>query len=137
MSLYHFTDTRNIPSIKKHGLHSWWRLYGKKIDFFPASNEDSRSIDQQKGLQNYVRLCKKNYHPMAFAAKIEGRIEKFVWLKIDPVVTNWRSTKFSNKNAASKDSLISDNQSVFWGSDDEQAEVMIFGSLSTKWITFP
>ena len=137
MSLYHFTDVRNLDSIKKHGLHSWWRLYGKKIDFVPASNEYSRRVDQQKGFHNYIRLCKRAYHPMAMAAKHEERIGNFTWIKIDESVVRWGQTKFSDKNAASRDADIGDHQRIFWDSEDDQAEVMVYGSLNTKWITFP
>jgi hypothetical protein len=137
MSLYHFTDIRNLGSIKKYGLHSWWRLYGKKIDFIPASNECSRRIDRQKGLHNYIRLCRRAYHPMAMAAKYEGRIGNFTWIKVDEDVVRWRQTKFSNKNATSNDAEIGDYQNIFWNSDDDQAEVMVYGSLNTNWIRFP
>jgi len=46
-NLYHFTDVRNIESIKKKGLLSAAKLYAKykmkfDEDFFPASTISSR-----------------------------------------------------------------------------------------------
>jgi len=74
---------------------------------------------------------------MAMAAKHEGRIGNFSWIKIDESVVRWGQTKFSDKNAASRNAVIGEYQSIFWGSEDDQAEVMVYGSLNTKWITFP
>ena len=74
---------------------------------------------------------------MAMAAKYEGRIGNFTWIKVDEDVVRWRQTKFSNKNATSNDAEIGDYQNIFWNSDDDQAEVMVYGSLNTNWIRFP
>ena len=137
MKLYHFTDARNIESIKTHGLLSWWRLLGKQIDFIPSSTRDSRNIDKVKGLQNYVRLCKHPRHPMAFRAKLEGRIGYFEWLEIDGSLINWRMTKFSDVNAVSNQAIVNDDKRTFLNSNDIQAEVLVYGSLNTNWITFP
>jgi hypothetical protein len=137
MSLYHFTDARNIPSIKEHGLHSWWRLLGKKIDFIPASTYNSRKIDRDKELQNYVRLCKDPNHPMAYIAKEEGRIGYYKWLEIDESVLNWNNTLFSDLNACSNSATVDGDRSTFMESDDRQAEVLVHGSLNLNWISFP
>lgn len=137
MQLYHFTDVRNIESIRTHGLLSWWRLLGRQIDFIPASTRDSRNIDQRKGLQNYVRLCKSPNHPMAFRAKSEGRIKYFEWLEIDGSLINWRQTRFSDVNAVANDATVNNDKYTFLNSDDIQAEVLVHGSLKTNWITFP
>lgn len=137
MSLYHFTDSRNIGSIKEHGLHSWWRLLGKQIEFFPASTRESRNMDQRKGLHNYVRLCREPYHPMAYVAKNEGRIGYYQWLEIDESVVSWNSTKFSDINAVANNAEVGDDLKIFEESDDPQAEVLVYGSLNTNWITFP
>ena len=137
MKLYHFTDVRNIESIKTHGLLSWWRLLGKQIDFIPASSRDSRNIDQRQGLHNYVRLCKTPNHPMAFRAQYEGRIGKFDWLEIDGSLVNWRNTMFSDVNAVANRATVNNDKNTFLNSNDVQAEVLVFGSLNTNWITFP
>ena len=137
MSLYHFTDARNIASIKRHGLLSWRKLLDRKIPHHPASNELSRELDQKKGLGNYVRFCRKPEHPMAAQARFEGRVGKLVWLEICDSVANWRATKFSNRNAAASNATISSDPSTALGSDCVQAEILVEGALATRWILFP
>ena len=134
--LYHFTDQRNIDSIKKWGLLSWYRLKKRNIDHYPASNQDSRNLDFAANLGDYVRLCKDKKHPMAYRAYKEGRIGYYNWLEIKDDPTFWKTTKFSNKNATASDALVNFNRSTFWESNDPQAEVLVAGSLSVKWISF-
>lgn len=56
--LYHFTDRRNIPSIKRHGgLLSWSYCEKHKIDIpNPGGGNLSRNLDEMRNLQDYVRL---------------------------------------------------------------------------------
>ena len=67
--LYHFTDSANINSIRETGLMSATNLLDRSIASKMNSDEKSRTIDTQSGLQNYVRLsfCSKN--PMMFVSK--------------------------------------------------------------------
>lgn len=137
MPLYHFTDTRNLSSIKEEGLLSWPILFSKNIKFYPGSSYDSRMRDKDIGYPNYIRLCKEPYHPMAFTAKSEGRIKNFIWLEIDKVVMNWGETRFSDMNALDKLASVGSDKSLFLDSDDKQAEVLVKNTLSTKWIKIP
>jgi hypothetical protein len=132
--LYHFTDRRNIASIKKLGLLSWWRLKQKKITHYPASNQFSRNLDFEANLGDYVRLCKNKKHPMAYRAFSEGRISNYVWLEIKADPMFWGTTKFSDKNATASNATLNSTIETFLHSTDNQAEVLIKGSLGTKWI---
>lgn len=99
--LYHFTDERNLQSIKEQGgLLSWAYCENNGIKIpMPGGGELSRRLDIKKGLQDYVRLSFTKNHPMMFIAKDEGRITTPVILEIDPEVITFETTKFSNKNA--------------------------------------
>ena len=84
MWLYHFTDIRNIPSIRKlGGLWSTAKLRKKGIEFHPAGNDHSLDADKMFGMDRYVHLCFHNKHPMEYLAKGDGRIGKTIWLYID------------------------------------------------------
>jgi hypothetical protein len=79
--LYHFTDTRNIPSIR--GLNGLWSrraLNESEIAHNPGGNEISFSADQQSGMDDYVHLCFLNKHPMQYIATADGRLQSTTWL---------------------------------------------------------
>ena len=137
MTLYHFTDSRNIPSIRRYGLLSWKRLVEKNINHWPASSENSRWLDSRSNLQDYIRLCKQPSHPMAHKAIQEGRIQDFVWLEIDDVVTNWRATLYSSDNAVAHRAIINNDPRTAFDSNSIQAEILVLGGLNQKWIKFP
>ena len=135
-SLYHFTDTRNIPSIKLHGLYSIAALRARLnleigTDFIPSSSESSRNIDYSRGLSNYIRLCSAQNHPMATRALSEERIDSVSWIKLDfrtiVFVNNFRENhvRFSDINAASLNAVINDSYSTFTESHDTQREVLV------------
>jgi len=134
--LYHFTDARNIPSIKEHGLLSLAALkaklgYDVGKDFYPASSSNSREIDYEKKLNNYIRLCADKKHPMTTIALNENRIQNITWIRLkfkDVVFTdNFREehVKFSNKNAARNDAIINSRYETFTQSFDTQKEVLV------------
>ena len=102
----------------------------------PASSGDSRGLDLRKGLEDYVRLAIDDYHPMAYMAERQGRVEKLVWLTIDDRVLRFRPL-YSNKNAAANDAVINDDPNTAFESENEQAEVLIPGFISLRWIRFP
>lgn len=114
ISLYHFTDKKNLPSIKKYGgLYSWDYCARSNIEVIkPGGNECSRSKDMEKGLQNYVRLNFYHSPPMYWALKNE-RNYNLVILRVDPSVIYWKSTKFSDENAASYYACVGDKLSDF------------------------
>lgn len=102
--LYHFTDRKNIPSIKQHGgLLSWYYCNQHNINIpNPGGGSLSRDLDVSRNLQDYVRLSFTTQHPMMFVALKDGRIDDPVILKIDPSVIFLKYTIFSNMNATIK-----------------------------------
>ena len=100
--LYHFTDRRNIPSIKSHGgLFSWY--YCKKNNITipcQGGDYDSQELDKKYGLEDYVRLSFCDDHPMAFRLQQSG--SDIVVLKIKVDVALLKDTLFSDINAADK-----------------------------------
>ena len=82
--LYHFTDKRNLESIRKHdGLWSTAKLKEKGIEFHAGGNQHSLDADEMFGMDQYVHLCFSIEHPMAYLAKNDGRIEQLQWLYVD------------------------------------------------------
>ena len=136
MSLYHFTDRRNLASIKRYGLLSWPELERRGFHYYPGSNSLSRQLDEKHDVANYVHLCLRKYHPMLDQCLREGRIEQFAWLIIDDTVMNWRATLFSDDNAASNHAEIGHDRWIALNSDSNQAEVLVDRSLAAKWIRF-
>ncbi len=103
--LYHFTDARNLDSIRKNGLLSWNALDEKKLDYVSVADADSHKLDFERGWENYVRLSFCKYHPMGLKASKNSEI---LILKILPkIVIDCADTKGSvlvtNTNAVSKD----------------------------------
>lgn len=85
---YHFTDRRNLASIKAHaGILSMQALRRKKIIIpAPGGNEWSLDADRLCGMDAYVHLCFTRGHPMRYLAEKEGRITDTVWLRIHPSI---------------------------------------------------
>jgi hypothetical protein len=84
-ALYHFTDQRNLPSIRNTGgLYSTERLALMGIGgFHPGGNEQSLESDMRFGMDKFVHLCLKSEHPMEYLARRDGRIESTAWLSIN------------------------------------------------------
>lgn len=100
--LYHFTDKRNLSSIKKHGgLFSWSYCQRNNIAI-PCQGGDyqSKELDKKYGLEDYVRLSFCKDHPMAF--RLEQAGSKIALLKIKVDVAYLKDTLFSDMNAADK-----------------------------------
>jgi hypothetical protein len=73
--LYHFTAVSNIPSIRKHrGLYSRSAHLGLKIACTYCSNDWSRNLDDQRGLDHYIHLSLHRSHAMAKEA--HSRLER-------------------------------------------------------------
>lgn len=83
--LYHFTDSRNIISIRaRQGLLSLARLEELDVDDIQyGGNQWSHDADRHCGVDRYVHLCFARDHPMEFCARQEGRILNTCWLEID------------------------------------------------------
>ena len=106
--LYHFTDGANIQSIIDNGgLYSWKACDNKGISVKrPGGSATSRSLDQYRGLENYVRLSFTRNHPMMYVAQNDGRISNPVILEIDLSVVELSTTKFSDRNATKNGAII-------------------------------
>ncbi|RAI37115.1 DarT ssDNA thymidine ADP-ribosyltransferase family protein [Rhodoplanes serenus] len=82
---FHFTDRKNIPLIKQHGLLSMKELNKRSIVVpAPGGNEISRIADVGCGMDKYVHLTFKPGHPMEKSAVEDKRITDLVHLKINP-----------------------------------------------------
>lgn len=95
-SFYHFTDTRNLPSIQQHGLLSPRQLRQKNISVVTGGNEWSRDSSEAAGLDDYVHLALTDDHPMEYIARKEGRIQQTRYLRIHPDVLKIVGAVFTN-----------------------------------------
>jgi ssDNA thymidine ADP-ribosyltransferase, DarT len=86
LAFYHFTDVKNLASIRARKLLSLRNLLAEKIDFAPGGNQWSHDADRYKGVDRHVHLSLTPNHPMEYVAKQEGRIENTQVLKIRPEI---------------------------------------------------
>jgi hypothetical protein len=95
--LYHFTDRRNLPSIREHGgLQPLATLREKAITIpAPGGNDWSHGADTARGLDRYVHLCFRATHPMEFRARQEGRIADSIFLHVSAEVLQWEGVRFT------------------------------------------
>jgi hypothetical protein len=107
--LYHFTSTNNVESIKANGLLSLEQLRNANLRPSFASSSTSRNIDKNKDLSDYVHLSYERDNPMIYVAIAEGRLSEYVLLEISCDVLFWKNTKYTNKNAAKSDAIITDD----------------------------
>ena len=83
---FHFTDTRNIPSIRENGLISMRNLREGNIIIAPGGNDWSLEADRRSGMDAFVHLCFFDEHPMEYLATKDGRILQSKFLRILPDV---------------------------------------------------
>ena len=84
---YHFTDRRNLPGIRQHGILSMHALRGGNISVpAPGGNQWSIDADAYSGMDKYVHLCFFDSHPMEWTAKKDGRIQETLFLRVSPEV---------------------------------------------------
>ena len=133
--LYHFTDERNVQSILKYGLLSWYQLDCLNLPYHPGSNSLSRNLDSRKNLQDYVRLCLNTSHPMMWFCLYQGRIGRVKWLKISPVVWTFPNNLFSDTNAASNSAKINSKPKTVLKHGDNQAEVLVKSRIEPRYIS--
>ena len=95
--LYHFTDQRNLLSIKKHGILSFEGANKFHIsNIVTGGNDWSHDADGYSGLKKFVHLCFWSEHPMEYIARQAGRLQQTSFLKINPDVLNIMGVKFTN-----------------------------------------
>jgi hypothetical protein len=105
-SLWHFTDYRNVPSIKALGLLRTAELRRRGIVTVTGGDDTSLSIDTHKGFDEYVRLGFLKGHPMAHVALQEGRIEQVRHVRVSPTVMLADGVLISDKVATANDAVI-------------------------------
>jgi hypothetical protein len=94
---YHFTDRRNLSSIRERGgLHSTAKLREIGIDtFHPGGNELSLDADRRFGMDRFVHLCFNTNHPLEYLARQDGRIQRTAWLYVNPAVLALKGVLFT------------------------------------------
>ena len=114
-SLYHFTDARNLESIRRNGgLYSWWQCGRRGIRITaPGGDRRSRRMDEEHALQDYVRLSFNPRLPMMYVAQKAGRIGDIAILRIDPSVIYLEPTLFSDRNANDRDAWLGPSIKTF------------------------
>lgn len=151
---FHFTDRRNLDSIKeKGGLYSWKYCIENNIDIpYPGGDNTSRSLDVKHGLSDYVRLSLCDDHPMQWRLEEEGADIVLLRVKID--VAGLEGTLFSDINAtdnshhhggsledlkridipATQENYVSRESPIF---KKHQAEVLVKTFIPLEYIIFP
>ncbi len=151
---YHFTDRRNLDSIRRNGgLFSWKYCEDNGIEIpFPGGDGPSRSLDTRHGLADYVRLSFCNDHPMRYHVDQRGGDTVLLRIKLD--VAGLEGTLFSDINAADtghhhggtlndlRRVNLAATQQTFVRNDSEifkqhQAEVMVKTFIPLEYIVFP
>ncbi|WP_321425989.1 DarT ssDNA thymidine ADP-ribosyltransferase family protein [uncultured Bacteroides sp.] len=96
--LYHFTDKANVDSIRKNGILSNENLEKKGIRAKYASGNDSRCIDKEMGLGNFLRLSFAKCHPMMYTSMTAYGLNPAI-IEINPFVALMPDVFFSDRNA--------------------------------------
>ena len=151
---YHFTDRRNLDSIKKQGgLYSWRYCEDHGITIpYPGGDGTSRSLDSYHGLSDYVRLSFCTDHPMKWVLEQKGYNMVLLRVRID--VACLEGTLFSDINAtdsnhrhggtlddlkrvniqATQENYVSKTSPIF---KQHQAEVMVKTFIPLEYIEMP
>jgi ssDNA thymidine ADP-ribosyltransferase, DarT len=98
-SFYHFTDTRNMPTIREHGLLSMRTIRERNLIVAPGGNDWSLDADKRSGMDDFVHLCFFREHPMEYLAMKDGRIQNSRFLRILPSVLETPGTMITDKVA--------------------------------------
>lgn len=110
--LWHFTDERNLDSIREHGLLSLKELARRGLTpLAPGGNDWSHKADKLANVDDYVHLSFKKDHPMLHFAKNEERIVNHVWLAIDISAIDI-NTRYTNDVANKANVLTLENDAA-------------------------
>ncbi len=112
-TIYHFTDRKNLESIKNNGgLYSLAKINEMKLkDVSYISNDWSQDADRSKGIDSYVHLCfVQGEHPMAFNAIENGK--DIVWIEINSEVLNSAGVLYTNDIANKSGVILLDNEAA-------------------------
>lgn len=149
-SVYHFTDRANLDTIEKYGIQSLKNIMEKSIPVKHFGAEElSHTLDQRKGLDNYVHLSFIKDHPMYHISKRRGNLKDPVWIELDTTILYEKSTLFcdqvANASAASLfeidevlqkidfDKLLFE-QDFNTRKEARKAEILVHRSIPTKYI---
>jgi ssDNA thymidine ADP-ribosyltransferase, DarT len=126
-NLFHFTDRRNVPSIRStEGLYSYAQLQRMGIEIpAPGGNEWSHEADAYKGMDRYVHLCLRPTHPMENAARVDGRIVSSIFLNVHTDVLQVDGVRFT--------AGVSNKADVESHSIDEAMGIIDFDMLYGGW----
>ena len=137
MFLLHYTDIKNIESIKEFGLLSWARLVQREIKHHPLSDQFSREIDKSKKLEDYVRLYFPSDKPPPMMWKaLYTRSKNITYIIVNEIVITWSDTLFSPENANSVNTIINNKPETALKSKDKQAEVLVKSHIPVEYLTF-
>jgi hypothetical protein len=94
--LYHFTDVRNLPMIKKlHGIWSTAKLRKGRTEFSPGGNQWSLDQDVNTGMDYYVHLCWDKNHHMEKNIRERDKDIKLFYLEIDRLILYEKGVVFT------------------------------------------
>lgn len=85
-SFYHFTDVRNLESIRRLGLLATAHLRAQEIVPVYGGNDISLEADRAFGVDHYVHLSFSPDHPLLYLAKKDQRIEQPRIIRVAPEV---------------------------------------------------
>lgn len=124
--LYHFTDRRNLTSIRElGGLYSLTKLNEMGVEIAaPGGNDWSHDADACKGVDQFVHLCFRNTHPMEFRAREAGRIVDSIFLHVHPEVLELEGVMFTSE--------VSNKAGVTIHSLEEAKDMVDFEVLYTR-----
>jgi hypothetical protein len=154
---YHFTDRKNLPLVRQHGLLSTSVLRNRDLLGNVKTGGDAASLrsDAAKGTDGFVCLCFTRSHPMAHVAMQDERKLDPVYLEIDPkviklpnvMITNAPSNRSGVVRLAAATALDGLDLEVIYKQTDwndaavqarlqaaEKYEVLIPGSLAKQYI---
>jgi hypothetical protein len=94
---FHFTDRKNLASIRSHGLLSAREL--RRLNLFQqvAAGGDANSLasDMAKGIDDYVCLCFTTSHPMQYICRTQRGLDP-VYLHVSPEVIKLPGVMITN-----------------------------------------
>lgn len=104
--LFHFTDSRNIELIQRHGLLPTSQLRDQGIAAVTGGDDDSLGIDRHKGFDQFVRVSFCRSHPMSHTAKERGTIQEIRILKICPTVLLRDGVQMADRIATANEAVV-------------------------------
>jgi len=96
-TFYHFTDTRNLPSIRQNGLLPLTEIRRRGIEVTAFGGNDwSHEEDARRGLDSYVHLCFLNEHPMEYIAREKDkRIQVTHFIPVSTAIIQMDGIRFT------------------------------------------